>query len=759
MRTRPTSPNPTPTPTLVPRVHGATNESTSPGGARAGRESSGVLTQLKARPRPSTAAGLSDASSLTQANRPSGAALPASPDVQSSKRPRLDERPAANAAPSPLPKGTRQQATADTVHKILLERSGGASTWDIVRATSIGEGTVSRWINPKRWQSGELPASLSRMADYGALRDPLDALVKQMDLMSGDLPPPAAKIKARVDANTLKAALELMLQKRSDNIIGRGRAPGTVSIVAKSLGIERRTLGEWLRADGSLNKPAGSLARLDGYLEVRGELQALLARLGHAEAAASLRVSAENSVQKMTAALLVDALKAVASDRKASFVKIGATLGVLDSLIGKYVTSGKGSLRDLALVQKLPDYGQHREALAAALEALEHHEQASSLPPPTVDAAKFLQILRGDLPRIVDGMNAMRSNPGLSPYEAAIGANVFPAAFSAVIGRGGALRARSDIDAVLTRFNAYLTQGINEQLERLSEAAQGKQSNSAAVSAMTRLEMPARGSIPAKVFVVRGSTGDPGPKAKNRLEKIYANNPDLVRKPRSYDAERPRQALRWLSTVLKERFPDSREVQCYYHAGSKQIVVSSNTNATNIELADFLAHGGLTEIADAADLREVASTGREARHLAKLRARTDSSRPGAAADLPDEVRKAIASRSFHVPTGTFSTNGKTVNLHAERRILHYLRTTFGEQADRRWLAGTMRPCGTCAEDLGFEDTERRGPFWLSRPAQALVDTQRVIERNVGNAIGTYVTHTREGRMTIDYDTDSDSDAD
>ncbi|MFP3560981.1 hypothetical protein SB861_61905, partial [Paraburkholderia sp. SIMBA_049] len=49
--------------------------------------------------------------------------------------------------------------------------------------------------------------------------------------------------------------------------------------------------------------------------------------------------------------------------------------------------------------------------------------------------------------------------------------------------------------------------------------------------------------------------------------------------------------------------------------------------------------------------------------------------------------------------------------------------------------------------------------WLSRAAQARIDTPGVIERNVERAIGTRVTRTREGKITIDYDTDSDSDVD
>ena len=69
----------------------------------------------------------------------------------------------------------------------------------------------------------------------------------------------------------------------------------------------------------------------------------------------------------------------------------------------------------------------------------------------------------------------------------------------------------------------------------------------------------------------------------------------------------------------------------------------------------------------------------------------------------------------------------------------------------------MRPCGTCADELELDENERRGPFWMSQSAQALTDTRRIIERNIEKSIGTYVTKTREGRVTTDYDTDSGSD--
>lgn len=659
-----------------------------------------------------------------------------------------------------LAKGSRRNTTADMVYQMLLARSRGGSTSVIARDVLVPDGTVGRWINAKRWQSGELHVALSNMPDYAQHRDAIDALAKAMHLTSEDLPPPPAKQRVQVSAHLLKAALESMLAKQGEPLAGRGRTPGMLSAVAGPLGIDRRTLGAWLNADGTPAKPLDAFARLPDYEQVRGDLQTLFSRLGHRQVADSLRVPGDDGTHKMSAALLVDVLRQIKEEGAGSSGTIGAALGVQAGLIRKYVSFEQSSLRELDVIRNMPDYAEHREALAAALAALGHEQQARDLPLPLVDAERLLKALRNEMPRFVDAMNAMQRNPVLSPREAAVQANVLPEALTAVIGVGGVLRQRSDVHDTLSRFGSHLVPGIDEELARLRAVASGKIDAAAASREMARFEFPARGSIPGKVFIVRPSTGDPGPKAKNRLEKIYANNEDLVRLPRSYETERPRQMLRWLSTVLKNRFPAAREVQCYFHVGTRQIVVASNTNEANAELAKFFDE---CEARDLAEYAEASMGPREKRHAGKLRhALASAANPLAAkgrGTLQEQVRAAIAAGRFHVPLASFSERGSTVSLHAERRILHYVRETFDESMDRRLLAGTMRPCGSCADELGFDDEARRGPFWLSRPAQAFVDTPRIIERNIAKGVGTSVTRTREGRVTTDHDTDSDSDID
>jgi hypothetical protein len=639
------------------------------------------------------------------------------------------------------------------VHTILRERSQGEPPGSVVQAHSIALTTVNTWISAKRWRSDNLPARLAKLADYEAYRERLDMLAKQLGLMTEDLPPPA-KPKMMMDAAKLKASLELLIEKQAIRGIGHGKGPNLLESVGKEAGC---SIWHWLKADGALRKPPGAVARLAGYAELREELQELFARMGHLQTAQSLPESGADSVGKMTTALLVDALTAIAKDGTVSLRRIGADLRLDAVLLATYVARDDASLRNIGIVQKLPDYGQNREALSAALKALGHGEQADGLPHAHIDAATFLSTLRSSLDRFAVAMDAMRCDPTLSAHDAASRANVPSAAFCAVIGADGAMRERSEVHSLLTGLKPYLAPGIDDQIDRLRAVAFGEAPASAPAVRMAAVQFPKHGSIPAKVFIVRSTTKDPGPGTQNRLKNLYADNPDLVREPRSYETDRPRQVLRWLATILREAFPDSREVQCYYDAKNKEVIVSSNLTTINRGLAALLPRGGLIECIERLCDQGVAQGSREARHLEKLLVTLQADPARVWPRLLGEVLAAMSKARFRVPEQNFNEYGKHVHLHAERRIKHELQRTSGEQVDRRFLAGTMRPCGTCAEDLGFDDSERRGPFWLSQPAQALVDTPRIMERNVGNSIGTYVTKTRAGKVTANYDTDSDSD--
>ncbi|MBK3786106.1 hypothetical protein G3A43_38475 [Paraburkholderia aspalathi] len=437
------------------------------------------------------------------------------------------------------------------------------------------------------------------MPDYPLFRDRLNVLARALRLTAENLPQPSAGPQA-MDAPALKAMLQTLIGHGAKRGTARGKNAGLLGIVAQKSGYKESTIAGWLSVvDGSLKRPAAAVARLPGYAQARDDLQQLFTRLGHVETAASLPVSGEGTIQKMTAALLVDVLRAFPASGKAQLWKIGAAVGVDASCLALHVVPADGSLHDIGAVQRMPDYAQHREALADALTALGQHAQADALPLPLVDAGQFLQVLRRDLARIVAAMNALRSTPAVSPREAAMQADVHPEAFTAVIGDGGVVRERTAVCALLTHFHGFLIPGVEEQLDRLQETSLGKPVAAMPGPAMKRMKLPAQGTIPAKVFIVRSSTGDPGVRKANRLEKIYANNPDQVREPRSHEVNRARQMLRWQSTVLKTRYPESREIQSYYHAREQTIVVSSNLNGVNAQLTTQLGRGKLSQMAEA----------------------------------------------------------------------------------------------------------------------------------------------------------------
>jgi hypothetical protein len=126
-----------------------------------------------------------------------------------------------------------------------------------------------------------------------------------------------------------------------------------------------------------------------------------------------------------------------------------------------------------------------------------------------------------------------------------------------------------------------------------------------------------------------------------------------------------------------------------------------------------------------------------------------------------EMLAALFSGQVRVPRGAiFNPSGQRIELHAERRIKQAFEEEHGEASlDRRLVAGTMRPCGICAKDLGLPASARRGPFWMSRAATEGHDLVAHAEHDRDAAIGTYATRTRDGTLTVAYNTDSDDGTD
>lgn len=247
------------------------------------------------------------------------------------------------------------------------------------------------------------------------------------------------------------------------------------------------------------------------------------------------------------------------------------------------------------------------------------------------------------------------------------------------------------------------------------------------------------------------------------LEWAYANSPELVRPPRSYQGDRERQVLRWLCTALAKAYPGGREVQAYYDRDRDEIWVSSNARGTNRKIARLLRSPDLPralqekiealgQAADKADLDD-----RWTRHPSRLFHMLDDS-----ASWPPEAKavlQAMAGRRFRVPLENIDIDGVTrqIDLHAERRLQRALDAAGGTAIDPARVVGTKRACGTCAEDLQFPDTQPRGPFWQTRAASLFVDMPSVIRSHLENRIPTYVSQNRDGDFNL-YVSDSESDA-
>src|SRR4029079_1134464 len=108
-------------------------------------------------------------------------------------------------------------------------------------------------------------------------------------------------------------------------------------------------------------------------------------------------------------------------------------------------------------------------------------------------------------------------------------------------------------------------------------------------------------------------------RAAGQLEDLYRQNQDLVQMPRSYAKDRPRQLLRWISTVLKEKYPSGREIQAYFDVETQTVYISSNRIDVNTQIRENLLHaaglrGLLNHHQGGGDPRT-----RQARHRRKLK--------------------------------------------------------------------------------------------------------------------------------------------
>lgn len=539
------------------------------------------------------------------------------------------------------------------------------------------------------------------------------------------------------DAQQLKQVLELMVKNKEAGRPLRDK-------LAEETSIPEGDIRAYFSKSGQLKRKPSSLCRLNGFLEVVQDLHGLLIELGHDDTAAQLP-------HPMSAELLVKVLRTWNENRNANEKALARMLKVNATTINTYfkVNGPWLSCTDHRL-RHLPGYNIHWVDIRSALQEIGLVDRARTLPRPETKAELFLRAIREELYPMSAAAQAMKIDPKLSVPNAAklvTASGDVANLMELVLRPGGVVRTRGEIEAQRPELKLHQCPELDDLLCKLDAPPSSR---------MSRVLVSGFRSKTSKLFVVNGTPGDLLVKraTKKRLAEIYANSPELVVPPRSFRHERDKQALRWLSTALKSEFKMMGDVQCYFDASTQQIWVSSNSVATNLKINEFLSSGGLKEMLS--DVEGNMHAKRVSRHKWKLGRQLAKHHDEG---LGSAIVQAISKGSFRVPTDTVLQHGKPIDLHAERRIKEAFTSVTGRRIDHKLMAGTMRPCTVCAMDLDLPREVHRGPAWLSRAAQAFYDANEVVEENIAQSIGTYVSRMKDGQLSGNYNTDSDSEID
>jgi len=626
-----------------------------------------------------------------------------------------------------------------TRHVLPLEGSDRPTT--LLRRVTAGQAPTLRHVGPGLMDEAMTIKDMIGHIRRGKTRA---ALAAQGGAGPSALPAPTepgvapagARAPRRPRANQITRALEVMA---ANKVAGKSNL---LEGADQAAGFDGPTLRSWFAHDGKLRRSLDALSEMAGFFEERDAIHQHLSALGHDD-------QAELLPQPLSAALVAATLQAridhPSATSSASLARLTrANRRVMDRTID--ARTGALTVSDHRL-RHLPGYDTHWQAIRTALRTLGLVERANRLPRPPTAGEQFMRVLKEDIYPMAAAVNAMQTEPGLSVREAAqrmSDSAELAERLELLVGPGGQVRGRAEVEAQLPHLNLdHHKQQLSDLLAQLQPAVPSR---------MRRVLVPGFLNFGAKLFIVNKTDEGAGVQTttKKGLPAIYAGSPELVMPPRSFRQDRAKQALRWLSTVLKKEFK-TIEVQCYFDAKRNDIWVSSNNDSVNRKIEAFLASGGL---ASRVGQRSADASGsREDRHLSKLARKLAEPEAGGAMA---PVLKAMAQARFRVPTDTVYQHGKVIDLHAERRIKDAFQEATGEALKLKSLAGTMRPCTVCAEDLGLPRTAHRGPAWLSRAAQAFYDANEIVERNIGQSIGTYASLTRAGKLSVNYNTDSES---
>ena len=685
------------------------------------------------------------------------------------------------AAESGGRRGTeRRTYTGGEILQLLLDHEAGTGAKDNV---------TKRWTSASSWRRENLPTRLSTYDGYGDARAEIETVAKRMGLIGPDehLPDTPAPARRAFDAHMLVKALRQIRDRKLALAAGRKDDPSLRQALHVGAGTQKNLLTAWVGADGRLKKPMRAVSRLPGYEDVQPEIKRLLTELDLGDVAAQLPDGAL-AKEALSAEQIANALVMMADDRERPSGEIALAVGMSGAMLSEYV-GRDGTCKNPDRLANLPGYADHAQTIRDALTRMERGDQAALLPAPpsvasneavaaaeseppsqaaTMTAENFLRMAEAHLPQVVEVARLVRDNPSIGLWNATASAHVSKALIRVFFDDTGALRDARAIGQRLSDVDAHASADIERLMARLvarlapssgAGSSTGVGAGTSANATMKPLRLKGAGNAHDRVIIVDRNTVDPGENVKGRRRDIYSQNPALLHGPRSYEADRQRQPLRWLSTVLKEQFAIGNEVQCAFDAASGTVVVSSNKVSVNKQIRDFLHSGGLERLLNEPMPKyEGPLAARVTGHHAKLATRMNPAEDPHLGSASDAVLAAIAERRFRVPTQRHEYDRKEVDLHAERRIKAFLRTKMRSSIDPANLAGTMRPCGTCSDEIGADRNAHRGPFWTSGAAAAGVDMEASIERHVCEGMGTSATRTERGGVTFAHDTDSDSDA-
>lgn len=261
----------------------------------------------------------------------------------------------------------------------------------------------------------------------------------------------------------------------------------------------------------------------------------------------------------------------------------------------------------------------------------------------------------------------------------------------------------------------------------------------------------------------------------SKIKRLYEGSGG-IRKSRVYGPdEKIKQYLRHLASALTVRYGIENEIQCYYD--DNVVYVAANTKGDEEKLSKI---EGKKVLKYDAVLRRYSQIFKEAnskpdRDKFRIRRGKAFARK-TQGSIPNKRAYASVRRLRHnIPCPDSLNNAKIqiiktkeINveipgLHAERKILYYLRSLKGNNdmfLDPLRLGGIRRPCFICSV-LCFSNMDQvhQGPVWVSAAASTPKDISEMFlildairnEKNI-----TYITLGRNNNPKMDHDTESES---